>query len=160
MSRYCLMSAVLPSTGRTIALTGYGPSACSCASTVCTLFGTCSPSTSSQSKPAVATTSAAYGSASASQSPTCGSRRRSAALKALTGSFIAASGEMEVDRAERPVVDVEGVAANRCGRPRERAAEDDVARFEPLAVGGDLVREPGDAVAGMVEHAGGEPGLL
>jgi hypothetical protein len=67
---------------------------------------------------------------------------------------------MQVDRAEPPVVDGEDVAAHGGRRPRERAAEDDVAGFEPLAVRRDLVGEPGDAVAGMVEHAGGKARLL
>src|SRR4249919_2985360 len=70
------------------------------------------------------------------------------------------SGEAELDCAERPVVDAKDIAADGGRRPRERAAEDDVAGVELLVVRGDLVGEPDDAVARVVEHAGGQAGLL
>src|SRR5215204_2387728 len=47
------------------------------------------------------------------------------------------SGEAEVDRSKRPVVDAKGVPARCVRRPRERAAEDDVCGVELLVVRGD-----------------------
>src|SRR5699024_8818350 len=42
----------------------------------------------------------------------------------------------------------------------EGTGEDHITGAEPVVVGGELVREPGHAGGGVVEHGGGDPGFL
>ncbi len=58
MSSSCFTRCTLPETTRTTGCTGYGATACKAPSVERKSFGACSPSISSQSKPAVALTSA------------------------------------------------------------------------------------------------------
>ena len=103
---------------RTTGCDGYGAIACSCARIVGTVFGACSPSISSQSKPAPATTSALYGFASEPQ-PDLRVATRERRLEDIRRNLHRSLTSLEValDRPERAVVDAERIA-----RPRRTAA--------------------------------------
>ena len=85
MSSSCLMQCTSPLTARTTGCDRYGATACSAASVVRRSFGACSPSTSSQSKPAVALISAMYGSAIDSHRPIWGRLAARCGLECVAG---------------------------------------------------------------------------
>src|SRR5439155_14766920 len=76
------------------------------------------------------------------------------------GPRASASDESDRDGAERPIVGVERVAGRASHRTRERTAEHDLAGLQTLVERCELVGQPCDAVAWMVEHRGAEPRLF
>src|SRR3954469_23957927 len=101
---------------------GYPAITCACCSTLNGSLGVCSPSRSSQSKPAAAQISVLSGPMRLTHKPYCVRFSFSAFLNAFTGVFIAVSlsYEAEFESAERPVIGVEHVAIL-CGHgARER----------------------------------------
>src|SRR4051794_22441655 len=70
------------------------------------------------------------------------------------------SSEVTADCAIRTIVGLNRVAFAGFDRTNERSRQHDLARFERKSERRDLVGEPGHAGGGMIEHAGGEPGLF
>ena len=67
---------------------------------------------------------------------------------------------MAADRSVGTKVSLKGVARPGRHRADERAAEQDLARLERLAMGGQFVGQPGDGVGRMPEYAGRQPRLF
>src|SRR5450759_1365154 len=70
------------------------------------------------------------------------------------------SGEVTTDRTIGTIVGLNRVAFAGLDRANERSRQHHLTRLQRKSVGCDLVGEPGHAGGGMIEHAGGEPGLF
>src|SRR5579859_3169008 len=70
------------------------------------------------------------------------------------------SSEITTHRAVGSIVGLDCVALAGLDRTDEGAGEHDLARLQRQSMRRDLVREPRDRGGGMIEHAGGKPGLF
>src|SRR5213592_1455376 len=80
-------------------------------------------------------------------------------ISALPGT-LSRSDELAGHRSEPAVISMERVASDDFDRACKRSRQHHFAGVEKLALGGQPVGEPGHAVGGMVEDAGGDAGLL
>src|SRR2546426_12822608 len=73
---------------------------------------------------------------------------------------LSCSDELAGHRSELAVVGMKRVALGDVDRARKRSRQHHFPGFEVFALGGQPVGEPGYAVGGMVENAGGDAGLF
>src|SRR6185437_12059192 len=81
-------------------------------------------------------------------------------MAVFTPCYCSASAEIAADRAVGAIIGLDCVALAGLDRTDEGTGQHDLARLERKTMRRDLVGEPGDRSRRMVEHAGGEPGLL
>src|SRR4029079_7834235 len=79
-------------------------------------------------------------------------------ISVLPGCFC--SDELAGHRSELAVIGMKGVAPDDFDRACKRSCQHDLTGLENLPGGGQPVGEPGYAVGGMIENAGGNTGFL
>ena len=70
------------------------------------------------------------------------------------------SAEAKGDRSQVPVVDMKGITRLSVDWSGKRTAEDQLSGLKGHFMRRELVGEPGDAIGRMIEHGGGDAGLL